>query len=205
MSTFGGITLQIPNSSANPPEAVHVHPQVIWLDWIESTGTYDLFITIGFRCWLDMVRAVSAANHLLTRVNRSLYGKNYKKRGLWLSGIGVVEFKLLTIRSWASPHFHFALKFPSEAAHSIKDVRSAVEKGAVRLRYPTYELDRPFSKPISAAGFVDVQAVYNLGRLSAYLAKELGPGYRAIDGQNIFFVDGDGFEVMDARLPTFRY
>ena len=177
----------------------------VWVTLIQQYQNYDLFLTVGFRCSLDPYRAQFSANHLLTRVNRTLYGKRYKEHGLWLCGIGVIEFKRLSVRSWASPHFHLALKFPDGASRPTEMVEASAKKGAARLRYPTFDSDRPFGGPISGADFVDVQSVYDQSGLAIYLVKDLGPGYRALDGHNIFFVDGNGFEVLDPRVPMFRF
>lgn len=182
-----------------------VNVRKYWLELIQKIQNYDLFMTVGFRCSLDISKAQFSTNHLLTRVNRSLYGKHYKRRGLWLSGAGVIEFKLLSVRSWASPHFHLALKFPDGGSRPIEKVAASLTKGAGRLRYPTYDANRPFGGQISGSAFVDVQPAYDQSGLADYLTKDLGPGYRALDGQIIFFVDGSGFEVLDPRLPTFRF
>ena len=176
-----------------------------WLELIQKIQNYDLFMTVGFRCSLDLFRAQFSANHLLTRINRSLYGKHYKGHGHWLSGFGVIEFKLLSIRSWASPHFHLALKFPDGGSRSINMVEASLKKGAGRLRYPTHDADRPLGALISGSDFVDVRPVNDQSGLANYLCKDLGRGRRALDCLSIFFVDGDGFTAADPRPSTFRF
>ena len=180
-------------------------PRRVWSRFVERICQYDLFLTVGFKYSLDVDRARFSTNSLLLRVNRALYGKRFKRRGLWLSGIGVLEYKLLTSRSWASPHVHLALQFPEDGRRTLDSVVQPLVKGAGRLRLPTCEPDRPFGGLISGKEFVDVQATHDQSGLIAYLVKELGPGYcRGLDAVTVFFVDVDGIALLDPKLQVHR-
>ena len=190
---------------AVPGLVVAMHARKLWTEFIRSYPLFDLFLTIGFRIWLAGHTAQFTTNHLLTRINRSIYGKRFKKHGEWLSGIGVIEFKSIIGHSCGSPHFHLLLRFPAGGERPFKEVRVALQKGADRLRYPTVCPDRPLGGPISGADFVDVRPIHDLAGLANYLTKELGPGRTALNGHNVFFVGRDGIEGLNPREPAFRF
>lgn len=145
-----------------------------WEKLLSNTGTNGFMITLGFRTHLDRTRAVETANHFLSRINRRIFGKRFRRYDQSLRGAVVLEQKRHSTRSHNSPHFHFVV-IADSVGSSLSDesrLRVIVEHEAGRLRYPTLDQLRPFGPLISGTDFVDVTRIHSPDGLANYLTKE---------------------------------
>ncbi len=154
----------------------------------------QFFVTLGFRSYLDTSRAIHAAEHFVTRVNRALFGKRFASRGNFLRGIVVMEIKRGSLQALNSPHFHFIPSAPVDAKVqlTLSALQHAVKAAANRLRYVTRKDTYPLGRNISGPGYVDVQAIWDAHGLANYLTKEIQLHGDPLDGRNIGFVDSLG-------------
>ena len=161
-----------------------------WIQLLGEVGDYDMFMTVGFSVWLDRKRAVSCLEHLLLRLNRSLYGKGFRRTGFGLSGIVVCETKRCSSLAPSGIHFHMLLRTPRPI--EISSVRELLCKHAERLRFLTGNASRPLGRSISGRDFVDAQPIEEVWPLLDYLTKELRYQRHISRGISIGFVDIDG-------------
>ncbi len=165
-----------------------------WEKLLSKMGTNGFMITLGFRTYLDRKRAVETANHFLSRINRRIFGKRFRRHDRSLRGAVVVEKKRHSTRSHNSLHFHFVV-FADSVGSSFSEesrLRVTVEREAGRLRYPTLDQLRPFGPLISGRDFVDVTRVHTPDGLANYLTKECKDFGLRGDALNIGFFGAEG-------------
>ena len=167
-----------------------------WKELLSESGTNGYLVTLGFRQYLDLGRAIDVAENFLLRVNRRLFGKRFKKHGRFLKGMIVLERKGRSTRSLLSPHFHIVVSLRSFTNKVVNEdhLRGILEQVAHRLRLPTGDPLRPFGQCISGHGFVDVRKITSSEALADYLTKDcykFGPRGNAL---NIGFLGIDGIE-----------
>ena len=166
-----------------------------WIQLLSDYEQIEAFMTIGFSMYLDVPRAIQCLNHLLLRLNRSLYSKRFQQRHKWLTGIAILEFKRASKCSPNGPHFHLLLR-----GHGPLDLRKLAEllnRHSARLRYPTGNRFRPFGRLVSGPEYVDVRPIDHVRGLADYLTKELRYQSRSSCGRGIGFVSRTGVEGLD--------
>jgi hypothetical protein len=166
-----------------------------WAQLLEENGQWDAFVTVGFNMYLDVPRAVSCLNHVLLRLNRSLYSKRFQQQHKSLTGIAILEFKRGSKCSLNGPHFHLLLR--GDEPLDCSKLAELLDRHSARLRYPTGNRFRPFGRRISGPGFVDVRPIDHVHGLADYLTKELRYQSRSSCGRGIGFVSRTGVEGLD--------
>ena len=183
----------IPSGPTLPASAAEARSA--WENVIRSAAERgQFFVTLGFRSYLDTSRAIHCAEHFLTRVNRTLFGKRYRSHGTFLRGIAVMEIKRRSLQGLNSPHFHFVLSAPVDAKvrPTLSALQHAAKAAANRLRYVTRKDTYPLGGNISRPGQVNVQPISDAHGLANYLTKEIQLHGDPLDGRNIGFVDSLG-------------
>ena len=168
--------------------------RLAWENLLSDVGANGIMITLGFRTYLDKVRAVKIANHFLLRLNRHLYGKRFRKNCQSLTGMVALELKHHSSRSLNSPHFHFVVSAASLAKSIITEDKlcAIVNHAAGRLCLPTLDRYRPLGPPVSGPEFVHVTKIYGADELSNYLTKDCKSFGPVNDARNIGFFDANG-------------
>lgn len=165
-----------------------------WIQLLSEYERFDAFVTIGFSMYLDVHRATACLNHLVVRLNRSLHSKRYLKHEQWLSGVAVLERKRGSHLAPNGPHFHLLLRGPGPGSLDLERLSQLLDKHAGRLRYPTGNPLRPFGRPVSGSAYVDVQSIFEIGRLASYLTKELRYQSTSSVGTSIGFIGPNGVD-----------
>ena len=80
-----------------------------WDRLLSESGTNGYLVTLGFRKYLDLFRAIKLAENFVLRVNRRLFGKRFKDNRQFLQGMVILERKRRSTHSSNSPHFHFVV------------------------------------------------------------------------------------------------
>lgn len=174
---------------------LHCPTRSAWIELLENSDEFDVFMTVGFSVWIDRTRSVHCLNHLLLRLNRSFCGKRFRKNGLALTGIVVRETKRRSPLAPSGIHYHMLLKLPRPIGIDL--VQAALSKHAERLRFPTGDQQRPMGRRVSGPEYVDARLITDAAGLLDYITKELRYQDQPSRGINLGFVDIDGVVGID--------
>ena len=152
------------NQTALPTDTHRIE----WIDFINSTSSFEHFLTITFNYGTTRRDCFQSGNLLIHRLNQYIFGRRYKKTNQHLAGFAFTE-----LQKSNQPHFHILIaRDPLYTLKGKPSFELHLTRQLYRFHYNYFALNRTNRNSLHLSNVV-LKPIYDQRNLISYCTKTM--------------------------------